>query len=190
MSHFSFTRSAYDQCALKKKIQESTQPFMYMTDTTVTESKDACFVDPSPFQQNQFRSIPNGQIDIESDLRGQTRNLSKCPEHKYNPEKSIRHENKLKQCRDEKLVPEYTRVNRPCNVLSGITINRFHPLCEDVQSTTKIHSNSYIGFNTRLQYQDLYKAKRESESESQKKIDIDKLLDANGREYTLPSRIK
>jgi hypothetical protein len=67
---------------------------------------------------------------------------------------------KLNECSDNGLVPEYTRLNKSCNVFSGITINRFHPLCEDLQQLNKIHSNSYIGTNTRLQIKDSYKSKK------------------------------
>jgi hypothetical protein len=65
----------------------------------------------------------------------------------------------LKDCNDVKttfLTPEYTRVKRPCNILSGITINRFDPLCDDLQSLNKIQDNSYIGTNTRLSVRDTF----------------------------------
>ena len=36
MSHFSFTRSSYDRCALEKKDEESSAPFKWMTDVNVS----------------------------------------------------------------------------------------------------------------------------------------------------------
>lgn len=157
MSHFSFSRGLYDQCALNKKDEESTAPFLYMTDSNVSESTSSCFLGASPFQHNQLRSISANFVDTESDLRGQTRIWSKCPENKYNPDKAKPVEFNLKQCSDESLVPEYTRINKPCNIFAGITINRFHPLCEDLQELKKIHDNNIIGVNTRLQVKDAYK---------------------------------
>lgn len=155
MSHFSFTRSIYDKCALDKKEQESTDPFKWVTDSQTSESKERCFLSAaSPFMQNPFRSIPNDRVDIESDLRGQTLNLSKCPQFKFNPNTQQAYNETLNECTNKQLVPEYTRTNRPCDVLSGISINRFHPLCEDFQVPSKIHSNDYIGVNTRLQTKD------------------------------------
>jgi hypothetical protein len=162
MSHFSFTRSAYDQCALDKKLQESTGPFNYATDSEIIESKQSCFLGASPFMHNQFPSIPKESIDIESDLRGQTRNLSKCPSQKYNPNQQAPFTSSIKECTDITLVPEYTRINKPCNIFSGITINRFHPLCDDVQSLNKIHNNTYIGINTRLHVKDSFKNKKQA----------------------------
>lgn len=158
MSHFSFTRSKYDKCALDKKQQESTDPFNWITDNSNTEHKKQCFLSAaSPFMQNPFRSIPKDKIDIESDLMGYNFNLSQCPEFKYNPNTQKNYDIPFNECLDKQLVPEYTRINKPCNVLSGININRFHPLCEDLQVPTKIHSNDFIGVNTRLQVKDNFK---------------------------------
>jgi hypothetical protein len=67
----------------------------------------------------------------------------------------------LKECDDTNnkfLTPEYTRVKRPCNTLSGININRFDYLTEDYQDMTKIQDNSYIGSNTRLSVRDSFDA--------------------------------
>jgi hypothetical protein len=163
MSHFSFTRNSYDDCALDKKESESTAAFKWATDSAIVESNDACYLGASPFQHNPFRSIPMGSIDIESELRGQTRFNSKCAIHKFNPETAKPVEVEIKECVDQSLVPEYTRTNRPCNVLSGITINRFHPLCEDLQQLNKIHSNTYIGTNTRLQIKDAFKERQQKQ---------------------------
>lgn len=157
MAHFSFSRSSYDECALKQRNEESVAPFKWATDNTVVESKSACYLGTSPFMHNPFKSIPTGSIDIESELRGQTRNLSKCSEEKYNPATAKQYNIPIEtECVDQRLVPEYTRINKPCNIFSGISINRFHPLCEDVQELNKIHNNTLIGTNTRLQIKDAY----------------------------------
>ncbi len=160
-SHFSFTRSAYDTCALDTKNKQSSGPGQYATDVAVIENKESCFLGASPFMHNPFHSIPTNVIDIESDLRGQTRDLSKCATHKFNPNNEKPIDFKWKECRDQRLVPEYTRIDKPCNIFSGITINRFHPLCDDFQELNKIHNNSYIGSNTRLQVKDAFKEKQQ-----------------------------
>jgi hypothetical protein len=175
-SHFAFSKSLYDECNLKKKEQESTGPFNWITDP-IYESPSACFLDESPFMHNNFYSIPSSKVDVESDLRNQTRLLSRCPEARYNPAVNCKSCTKCnsglpcgcKHCQDTKkqlelhdcnksgLVPESTRLKRPCDVLSGISINRFEPLYEDLQDTQKIQSNSFIGVNTRMQVKDAYK---------------------------------
>ena len=187
-AHFSFTKSLYDDCSLAKKDQESTGPFQYMMDP-VHESKDNCWQNESPFMHNHFNSIPVDHVDIESELRNQTRHLSKCPEERYDPTKlencksckkcneglpcdckhckETKFENRLRDCNNG-LIPSYTRINRSCNVLSGITINRFDPLCENPQNIKTIQSNSYIGSNTRLNVKDAFKSTQEEELKKKK----------------------
>jgi hypothetical protein len=157
MSHFSFTRNLYDKCALDQKDQESQAAFKWATDSQVPESTSACHVATSPFMQNPFKSIPKTIVDIESDLRGQTRQSGKCTIHKFDPAQQKPYKAPIKDCVDERLIPEYTRTNKACNIFSGITINRFHPLCDEMQDLNKIHDNSIIGVNTRLQVKDAFK---------------------------------
>lgn len=176
-AHFSLTSGLYDKCNLDKKNQESVGPFNYMTDT-VRENNGNCWQNSSPFMHNNFSFIPSSNIDVESDLRNQTRQLTRCPEGRFDPAKQenckncekcdsglpcdcnhckqTKYENKLKDC-DKGLLPSYTRVNKPCNIFSGVNINRFHPLCEEIQNTNKIQSNSYIGASTRNVVKDAFK---------------------------------
>lgn len=160
MSHFSFTRTSSDKCALQQKNRESTAPFDWRTDSSIVESKLSCFVPQSPYMYNPKPSIPAMSVDKESDLRGQTRFLSKCAEDKYMPPEKLE-QNKLTLCDDNiSLIPKYTRVRKPCNIFAGITINRFTPLCQDPQELNRIHSNAYIGVNTRLQIKDKFAKKK------------------------------
>jgi hypothetical protein len=176
--HFSFTNSLYDSCNTDKKNQESISPYNWITDQ-VRESTNPCYVNQSPFTHNQTKSIPANLVDAESDLRNQTRMLSRCPETRFDPTKldnckdctkcnsglpcgcthckQSKYENKLNDCVSPFLTPNYTRVNKSCNIFSGITINRFNPLYSDLQDTNKIQSNSYIGSNTRLAVKDAFK---------------------------------
>ena len=177
-AHFSFTNSLYDNCNLNKKQKESTAPFNWITDS-VYENKQSCHVSISPFMHKQFNNIPSNSVDIENEITNRNRHLSRCPESRFDPTKldncqkceqcnhglpcgcshckQTKFENKIKDCENSNLVPQYTRVNKSCNIFSGITINRFHPLCEDLQNSNKIQSNSYIGSNTRLQVKDAFK---------------------------------
>lgn len=161
MSHFSFTRLPYDNCAIDKKNQESTSPFHWMTDSSIRESEKACLSGASPLMQNPYNNVPAKVIDISSDLRGQTYNLTKCPEHQYNPNTRKTVDFRWNECTDDKLIPEYTRSNRACN-LSGININRFDILDTDVQELAKIHGNNVIGSNTRNQVRDAFTIERDN----------------------------
>lgn len=157
LSHFSFTRSSADECALSQKNQESSAPLSYMTDSNVSLNKDACLVNASPFMQNPFKSIPSSIVDIESDLRIQTHSLSKCADSQFNPDTSKPINFEWKKCANDDLVPQYTRIDKPCNVFSGVTIDRFHPVDPSVQNLSQIQHNNYIGTNTRLQIKDAYR---------------------------------
>lgn len=179
-AHFSFTNSLYDNCNLQQKQAETTGPFKWITEP-IYENKTNCFVNEAPFMHNTFKNIPSSSVDIESDLRNQTRLLSRCNSSRFDPTKThncqdckqcndglpcgckhckeTKNQNRLIDCEKSGLIPEYTRINKPCNIFSGITINRFDPLCDDLQDVTKIQSNSYIGTNTRLNIKDAFKQK-------------------------------
>lgn len=159
MAHFSFTRLSADTCALNKKNQESISPFLYKTNSEVMENKASCFLPESPFMHNHFNSIPANMVDYESELRGQTRPLSNCPENNYLPNSQKPIDFSWNLCNDRLLVPEYTRIDKPCNIFSGININRFDILCHDPQNMNNIHSNSYIGTNTRNSVKDAFDPK-------------------------------
>jgi hypothetical protein len=159
MSHFTFSRSLYDDCNIIQKDMESAGPFKWLVDKDVVESKESCFMGSAPFLQNPYNSVPPSSVDIESELRGQTRLLSRCPNTKYSPPATLG-TNKVNECPqgiNSALTPEYTRMNKSCNIFSGMSINRFHPLCEDLQTLNKIADNSIIGKNTRLAVKDAYK---------------------------------
>jgi hypothetical protein len=178
MSYQSFANLNYDKCALDKKAQENLSHFNWTVDTNYGESNSPCFIGASPFSHNPSRFSPSNVIEIESNLRGQNFKLSKCPSEKYNPLSNCtecekcneghpcgcahcikKRQDFLKDCDEEKskfLTPEYTRVTKPCNNLSGININRFEYLCEDVQDIKKIQDNSYIGTSTRLAVRDSF----------------------------------
>jgi hypothetical protein len=150
----SFANLNYDTCSLAKKENENKHHFEWTTDINYGKSKSECFVGLSPFSHRPNKSISNNLVDIESELFGQTRPLSKCPSVQYSPLKTVKRKiPKLKNCNNF-LDPSYTRVKKSCNIFSGININRFDPLCEDFQSMNKIQENCYIGANTRLNVQD------------------------------------
>ena len=174
----SFTRSMYDKCALIQRNTESNGPFSIITDKSVKESTKSCYLRQSPFSHSPHNSIPSGIVDLESQLRVQDRHLSRCDTTKYTPkpkcedcskcDKSLpcdclhcltskEHTNGI-ECEDTGLIPTYSRLNKSCNVLAGVNINRFEQLCENPQLDSKIHTNDIIGQNSRLAMRDSYNA--------------------------------
>jgi hypothetical protein len=72
-------RQPYDCCAYTQRLQQSVDPLQYQLYFGAQENCGKC-VDKKAW----FRQDPN-LVDLESDLRGQTRPLSKCDQYKYNP---------------------------------------------------------------------------------------------------------
>lgn len=99
-------------------------------------------------------------INAESELQGKTRKSSNCPGAKYLPlQKYNNFNSKYNECDPQDyLDAQHTRTKRPCNVLSGVSINRFDILCEDPQAN--IHDNSFIGINSRNAFKDRYEELR------------------------------
>jgi hypothetical protein len=160
-SHFSFTRDKYDSCAYDKYLEESTGSFKWLSDP-IYENPIQCHIDQSPFMRgNHAHGIQRTDIDVESELLNITRYNSRCPEKKYDPSKNIVNTRAYpSNCQDPYLVPEYTRIEKPCN-LPGVSTYHLsiHPLCDDIQDLHKIHLNSYSGTNTRLSSRDAYAQK-------------------------------
>ena len=152
-----FTNLIYDKCALETKENENKNHFQWTIDPNYAISNNTCYHQTSPLLRKPSFTVPSSNISLENDLRGQTRPLTKCPSLKFIPNLT---ENKklenINECQNKFLEPQYTRVKRPCNVLSEVFINRFEELCEDHQSLNKISDNSFIGSNTRLQVRDDY----------------------------------
>jgi len=71
-------RLSYDNCSYQKKIYESTSPLSYSLYQGKFENCNKCLYDRfwTPYQL----------VDIETELRNQTRPLSDCDQFQYSPE--------------------------------------------------------------------------------------------------------
>ena len=81
----SFSRTIYDKCAFKKSLLESESPGNYMLYPGKFYNDNQCRIEKGIVGGNQVSLSTNNLVDLESDLRGQTRFLSDCPSKKYNP---------------------------------------------------------------------------------------------------------
>lgn len=176
-----FTRDSYTKCAYKTKMNESLAPGMYQLTNQV---RNDCFMD---FPGGRFTiNQPGSLIDIESELKNQTRAASRCPKKKYNP---------LVNCKDcescdkglpcdceysknfkektmcnKQLYPTDTRERHSINNISEINHNRFESLCIDVQRSDRIQDNTYQGINTRTLSKDQHRSKKGLDNSSKKAI--------------------
>ena len=85
----SSNRLIYDTCAYKKSLDQSTTPLAYHLNPMKYENCQKCRSELGILGGPAVSQIKGNLVDLENDLRGQTRLLSKCPSHKYDPHKPI-----------------------------------------------------------------------------------------------------
>jgi len=73
----SSNRTLYDNCAYQKELYESTSPLKYRLYLGAHENCNKCIYDKYWLKYDL--------VDIETELRNQTRPLSKCDQFKYSP---------------------------------------------------------------------------------------------------------
>jgi hypothetical protein len=81
----SSNRLIYDSCAYQKELQQSTDPLKYALYTGKFENSAKCRIEFGQVGGNGVSLFNGNLVDLESDLRGQTRQASICPCSKYSP---------------------------------------------------------------------------------------------------------
>ncbi len=81
----SSNRLLYDSCTYENRVKTSTAPYQYMTFNGKYENSSKCTIDRGIVGGNNVSLYSGNMVDLESDLRGQTRLASKCPSRKYMP---------------------------------------------------------------------------------------------------------
>ena len=81
----SSNRLMYDTCAYSKKMQESTSPLNYALYPGKFENSSKCRIELGLVGGNGVSLFSGNLVDLESDLRNQTRPLSHCPKNDYQP---------------------------------------------------------------------------------------------------------
>jgi hypothetical protein len=82
----SSNRLSYDTCAYQKSLEISTGPLEYSMYTGKYENCAKCRIEFGVVGGNGVSLFSGNLVDLESDLRGQTRLASLCPNTMYNPE--------------------------------------------------------------------------------------------------------
>lgn len=91
----SSNRLKYDTGAYAKSLQESTSPLDYMLYTGKFENCAKCRIEFGVVGGNGVSLFSGNLVDLESELRGQTRIASLNPETMYNPEDNTSNSMKL-----------------------------------------------------------------------------------------------
>lgn len=114
----SFNRAIYDPCAYNKRLDESTSVLTYNLDPNRFYNCNQCRIEFGVVGGNEASLSSCNLVDVESDLRNQTRLYSLCPERKYLPNCNKCKCNKSglpcgsRSCRNEK-----TQHLRDCNLI-------------------------------------------------------------------------
>ena len=81
----SFNRLKYDNCSYKKDLEESMSIGCYQLYNGKYENANKCRIDFGIIGGNDVSIYGGNLVDLESDLRCQTRINSLCPSNKYMP---------------------------------------------------------------------------------------------------------
>ncbi len=81
----SFNRAIYDPCAYNKRLDESTSVLTYNLDPNKFYNCNQCRIQFGIVAGNDVSLTTSNLVDLESDLRNQTRMYSLCPEKQYLP---------------------------------------------------------------------------------------------------------
>ena len=79
----SYNRLRYDQCAYKKELDQSVGPLAYMLYPGRYENCSKCRHEFGLLGGTAVSHIKGNLVDLETDLRGQTRRTTKCPSKLY-----------------------------------------------------------------------------------------------------------
>ena len=85
----SSNRLIYDSCAYQKTLQQSTAPMDYTMYTGKYENSAKCRVEFGLSSGNGVSLYSGNLVDLESELRGQTRQASLCPSTMYSPNQAM-----------------------------------------------------------------------------------------------------
>ncbi len=81
----SSNRLMYDACTYETRVKASSGPYNYALYNGKFENSSKCTIERNIIGGNHVSLYSGNLVDLESDLRGQTRLASKCPTRKYIP---------------------------------------------------------------------------------------------------------
>ena len=85
----SSNRLIYDTCAYKKSLDQSTTPLAYHLNPMKYENCQKCRSELGILGGPAVSQIKGNLVDLENELRGQTRLNSQCPTKRYHPDNKL-----------------------------------------------------------------------------------------------------
>jgi hypothetical protein len=81
----SFNRTKYDNCSYKVDLKSSVDTLSYVLSPYRYENNNKCMHQLGLVGGTAVSHIKGNLVDLDSELRGQTRIISKCPTNLYTP---------------------------------------------------------------------------------------------------------
>jgi hypothetical protein len=108
----SFTKNKYDACFMKQYHESNRSIFDYVVDKSRFVNKNECNNYTAPFLTYIPSGVPNMNVDIENELKGMTKPVTKCSECKYQP-----HDDTLVQSYsfDKSMIDIYPNNKKECS---------------------------------------------------------------------------
>jgi len=124
----SFNRAMYDPCAYDKRLDESTSVLTYQLDPNKFYNCNECRIEFGVVGGNAVSRFEGNLVDLESDLRNQTRLYSQCPDRKFLPGTIVQGES-TNNCK-----PGCSKTGLPCGTPNCRNDHLNHlPACQIVQ---------------------------------------------------------
>lgn len=79
------SRSKYDSCAYESTLHQSVAPLDYIMDPIKYHNCNKCRMELGIVGGTAVSHVAGNLIDLENDLRGQNRPLTKCQDYMYQP---------------------------------------------------------------------------------------------------------
>lgn len=154
-----FTRFKYDNCRTKKSLQQSTDPGRWILNVPGNGDKPCYMEDPQIIPQKWGANLRTNTINLESDLRGVNRNLSRDCLGKNEYQKYNVSNQAIKYPTCTQLTTEQSRATNPAWWYRDLEQNNFEypPLNPQVNVCVPFQSN----LNTRILEKDYFTPKRD-----------------------------
>jgi hypothetical protein len=81
----SMNRTTYDPCVYKQELNQSVSPLSFVLDPIQYNNVNKCRMELGIVGGTAVSHISGNLVDLENDLRGQTRPSAQCPAYKYIP---------------------------------------------------------------------------------------------------------
>ena len=153
----SFTRFSYDEARVNKQLQQSTDPGRYMLNVPGPADSTKYIESPMIRMQKFANQIRTNSTNIESDLRGLTRNLNRDNVKSNNYKKKEVHSSHINYGEEKTNWTDQSRTTHPAWHYRDVTQDRANHLFYDPQENVTIpfHNN----LSTRILEKDHYQGK-------------------------------